>query len=70
MQKLGGGGPKEPLNHRTHARLRRRAVFFGDKVPREQCLKVDTPELWATINKTLLWQTLVALHADPQCHHH
>src|SRR5258708_5200426 len=70
VQQLRGGSPKKPFNHRTHTRLRRRAVFFRDKVPREQRLKVDTPELWATINKALLRQALVALYADPQRHHY
>src|SRR6266700_5372498 len=65
VQQLRGSSPKKPFNHRTHARLRRRAVFFRDKVAREQRLKVDTPELCATINKALLWQALVTLYADP-----
>src|SRR5258708_14552939 len=69
IQELCRGRAKQSLNDGTHARLRRWAVFFGYRVPREQRLKVDTPELWATIHKTLLRQTLVALDADPQSHH-
>src|SRR5437879_282650 len=69
VQKLRGGSSKEPLNHGTHARLRRWAVFFCDKVAREQGLKVDASKLWAAIDKALLWQALMTLHADPQRHH-
>ena len=70
VQKLCRGRPEEPLNDGTHARLRRRAVFFGDKIPGEEGFKVDAPKLWATIDKAFLWQALVTLDADPQGHHH
>src|SRR5690242_19804073 len=46
---------KESLDHRPCAWLRWRTIFFCDKVPGEQGLKVDTTELWAAIDKAFLW---------------
>src|SRR5438876_99016 len=70
MQQLGRGGSKEPLDHRPHAWVRGWTVFFRDKMSGEHRLKVDTPKLWATIDKAFLREPLMPLHTLAKGHHH